>query len=430
MPRVLLLATTTGYQTRAFDEAAARLGVELTLATDRCNVLDDPWRDRAIAIRFHDEPASTDTLVSAAAERSFDGILVVGDRPTAIAARVADRLRLKGHPLEGAVAARHKALTRERLREAGLLVPDFFTVPVSGDIRAVARRAVYPAVVKPAALSASRGVIRVDTAVECVAAFERLRAILRQPDILSERNDDHETALVETFVEGREFAVEGLLTDGELEVLAIFDKPDPLDGPFFEETLYVTPSREPPAVQTAIVETIAAAAAAIGLWHGPIHAECRVNDRGGFVREVAARPIGGLCARTLRFVRRGPSGTPPGLVEFEELLLRHALGEPIRSFERESAAAGVMMMPIARRGVLKRVKGIDAARAVAGIEDVRITAKQDQVLVPLPEGSSYLGFLFARAPTPQQVERALRDAHAGLEVVLEPEVRVLQSRHG
>jgi biotin carboxylase len=297
--RVLILATTTGYQTRAFGDAAEQLGVELVFATDRCHLIDDPWQDGAVAIRFYDEDASVSAIVAAAAARPIDGLVVVGDRPTVIAARVAQALGLPWHPPEAAAIATNKLRTRERLRDAGLPVPFFLPTSLSNQQSAISHR--FPCVVKPVALSGSRGVIRANDERELAAAFERLRALMQSPDVRAERNGAHDTALVEAFIPGREYAVEALMHEGTLRVLAIFDKPDPLDGPFFEETIYVTPSSAPGAEQRAIEEAIAHAAAAIGLRHGPIHAECRVNPDGVFVLEVAPRPIGGLCARALRF---------------------------------------------------------------------------------------------------------------------------------
>lgn len=436
MSRVLILATTTGYQTRAFGDAADRLGIELVFATDRCNMLEDPWQDSAIAIRFHEEEQSADAIVAAAATRPIDGILTVGDRPTVIGAYVAQALGLPGHPPEAAAVARHKLFTRERLRERGLLVPWFMAMPVERDPREVVDpRLSYPCVVKPVSLSASRGVMRANSPDELVAAFFRLRALLRSPDIRAERNHAHDTALVEGFIPGREFALEGVLHQGELQVLAVFDKPDPLDGPFFEETIYLTPSTAPAVTEGAIVNAVARAAAAIGLRHGPVHAECRVNEQGVFVLEVAARPIGGLCARALRFERAQASSPAADLMSLEELLLRHALGESPEKWTRESSASGVMMIPIPRRGVFRRVDGIDEARRVAGVDDVRITAKPDQLLVPLPEGASYLGFIFARAAAARDVDAALRSAHARLTFTVDPDLPLsrldpLQSQHG
>ncbi|MGH9141135.1 MAG: ATP-grasp domain-containing protein, partial [Vicinamibacterales bacterium] len=302
MKRVLLLATTTGYQTRAFGEAAARLEVELVFATDRCHLIEDPWQDQAIPIRFYDEDASVAAILESAAIRRLDGLLVVGDRPTVIAARVAERLGLPWHSAEAAAAAGHKQLTRERLRQAGLPVPWFTPAAIADGLSAIDRRSLsYPCVLKPVALSGSRGVMRADDEQGLARAFRRLQSLMRQPDVRAERNDAHAAALVEGFIPGREFALEGLLQHGRLQTLAIFDKPDPLDGPFFEETIYVTPSSASADTQRAIVDGVARAADALGLQHGPVHAECRVNPDGVFVLEVAARPIGGLCARALRF---------------------------------------------------------------------------------------------------------------------------------
>ena len=431
------MAATTGYQTRAFGDAAERLGVDLVYATDRCNVLDDPWQDRAVPVRFSDETRSLATILEATRTRPVDGVLAVGDRPTVLAAHVSAALGLPWHSVDAAAVSRSKQLTRERLREAGLPVPWFVSVPVSIDARTIVPAVTFPCVVKPIALSGSRGVMRANDEGELVAAFYRLRAILQSPDVRGERNADHGTALVEGFIEGREFAVEGLMNQGSLHVLAIFDKPDPLNGPFFEETIYVTPSLAPGGMQTAIVDVVTRAADAIGLTHGPVHAECRANESGVYVLEVAARPIGGLCARALRFSGRESlavssmldASTAP-TISLEELLLRHAIGESPSDWTRETAASGAMMIAIPRRGVLRDVSGIDEARAVVGVFDLRITAKTDQVLVPLPEGASYLGFIFARGDTSSEVEQALRKAHACLEFAIDPEVPMLQSRNG
>lgn len=430
MSRVLVLATTTGYQTRAFGEAAERLGTELVFATDRCHMIEDPWRDQAIPIRFHEAAAAVADILESARSRPLDGILVVGDRPTVIGARVGQALGLAGHSPEAAAIARNKQSVRERLRQAGLPVPWFVPTTIQADPRDIARFVQYPAVLKPVALSGSRGVMRADDPEAFVAAFTRLRILLQSPDVRGERSDAHDVVLAEGFIPGREYALEGLLHHGQLHVLALFDKPDPLDGPFFEETIYVTPSAAGSREQAAIADAIARAAEAIGLAHGPVHAECRVNDQGVFVLEVAARPIGGLCARALRFEERGREslvGAPP--IALEELLLRHALGESPEKWGRESFASGVMMIPIPHRGVFRHAHGVDEARAVAGIDDIRITAKVDQVLIPLPEGASYLGFIFARGDEPGEVDRALRAAHARLSFAIDPEIRVVSYNH-
>jgi biotin carboxylase len=432
VPRILLLATTTGYQTRAFGEAAERLGVDLVFATDRCHQLDDPWQDRALPVRFYDEHGSTASILDASSASPLDGVVAVGDRPTVIAARVLEALGLPGHPPAAAMTARNKLLSRERFRDAGLPVPAFVAAKLSSDPHALAESLTFPCVIKPLELSGSRGVMRVDSRHDLVAAFYRLRALLQSPDIRAERRDDDDTALIEGFIEGAELALEGVMNHGRLQVLALFDKPDPLDGPFFEETIYVTPTARAADTRLAIEHAVSRAARAIGLRHGPVHAECRVNARGVFVLEVAARPIGGLCARSLRFVNKRTSSDTGAqvLIPLEELLLRHALGESTTAWQRENCASGVMMIPIPRRGIFRRVEGLDQARRVNGINDLRITAKTDQVLTPLPEGASYLGFIFAHGPTPEAVTERLRQAHSRLGFTIDQEVPVLQSRHG
>ena len=402
---ILLVASTTGYQTRMFAEAAKRLGFQLTLATDRCHVLDDPWGDNAIAVRFED-PYGAAEAIARASGGTFGGLIAVGDRPAYIAALAAERLGLLYHPPAAVEASRNKYLARERFRGAGLLAPRYTRIPLDADWRAAALDARYPCVLKPLGLSASRGVIRANDASQFGAAFERIKKLLATPDIARLRDWQDRYLQAEDFIPGREFALEGLLTAGRLRLLALFDKPDPLDGPFFEETIYTTPSRAAEKTQTAIIETTARAIAALGLTHGPVHAEMRVNARGVWMLEIAARPIGGLCARALRF-------SPE--VSLEEIILRHAMGEEIGPLEPKRPASGVMMVPIPREGVYESVSGIEEAAAVPGIEDVVITAKMGQRLIPLPEGASYLGFLFARARTPAEVEDALRNAHAQLE---------------
>jgi len=404
--RVLILSTTTGYQLRSFGDAAVRAGIDLMFATDCCHQLDDPWRDGAVAVRFHEEDASLRAIVDAARVRPLDGVIAVGDRPVVLAARVAEALGVRGNTPAAAAASVNKSVARSRLAGAGLPVPWFFEADPAADISADPRLQ-FPCVVKPLGLSGSRGVIRANDPAELDAARRRLRALLSRPDVRAIRSGLGDTILVEGFIEGREFAIEGVMTDGALRILAVFDKPDPLDGPFFEETIYVTPTDRGPGEQQAVIEHIGRGAAALGLANGPVHAECRVGPGGIFILEIAARPIGGLCSRVLRFTAHGESGD----VSLEEVLLRHAVGEDLSRYERESRSAGVMMIPIPKRGTLKRVTGLDAATAVTGVDDVRITAKTDQLLEPLPEGASYLGFIFARGAGSKEVLGALKEAH-------------------
>ena len=412
--RVLLLATTTGYQTRMFADAASRLGIELLYATDRCDHLENPWRDNAIPVRFHEEWRSVDSILKAVDQNPPDAVIAVGDRPTVMAAYLTRLLGLPGHPPEAATAARDKRLTREKLKAAGLPTPSYITVPMLIDPSALLDQMEMPVVVKPTVLSASRGVIRADDALSFVTAFDRVRRLLQSKEVRELRDPEADVIQIEEYIPGVEYALEGVLENGRLTTLALFDKPDPLDGPFFEETIYVTPSRATAVTQRRIEQAVAEAIRALGLHHGPVHAECRVNARGVYVLEVAARPIGGLCAKALRFEKAGIS------IAFEEYLLRHALGEPMAGWLREAAASAVMMIPIPRSGVYRSVDGVEIAAEVDGVDAVHITAKADQRFLALPEGASYLGFIFARSATPGAAERAVRDAHARLRFTIDP----------
>ena len=324
------------------------------------------------------------------ARTPLDAIVAVDDGGTRAAAAAAERLGLRGNPPDAVARARDKAAMREAFAAAGVLQPRWS--------RDGPDAVGFPCVVKPLTLAGSQGVIRADDSAEAARAADRIRTIVGNPDA---------ELLFEEFVPGDEVAVEALLHDGELEVLAVFDKPDPLDGPYFEETIYVTPSRKPPAILEQVERRTAEAAAALGLREGPIHAEMRLNDRGVTVLELAARSIGGLCARSLRF----------GLgTSLEEVILRHALGLPLEHLKREDRASGVMMLPIPKRGTLREVRGQDEARAVLGIAGLEISIARGKPVTPLPEGDRYLGFLFAKAETPQEVESALREAHSRLSV--------------
>jgi biotin carboxylase len=404
MARLLLLLPTRTYRTQAFVDAARKLGVDLVCASERPSTLEELAPDTLLTVDFADLDATAARVAEWSGPRPLDAVVGVDDLTTTAAAAIAERLGLRASPLAAVTAARNKYEMRQCLAAAGVPVPRFRRIALGEDPFLSARGVTFPCVLKPLALSASRGVIRANTIDQFVAAFHRIGAILRRDDV-AVTGEAARSLLAEQFVPGLEVALEGLLMGGRLHTLALFDKPDPLDGPFFEETIYVTPSRLPEAVQRRIVAVAAEACAALGLTEGPVHAEVRVNDDGPWVIEVAARSIGGLCSRTLRF------GTGLSL---EELILRHALGWPIDSLARERRPAGVMMIPIPRAGRLEAVHGQAQAEAVDGIEEVVISAHLGQDLVPLPEGWQYLGFIFARADSPDAVDKALREAHAHL----------------
>jgi len=408
--RVLVLASAHSYRLEAFHAAAERLGVAVVHGVDAPPAFAGAG-DTVLRLDFRDWRRATRQVVRAARAQPFQAVIPTDDASVTLAARLADALRLPHNSIESAELTRDKCLMRQRMVEAQLLTPWFRLFSTADDPAQVAAEVRYPCVIKPTCLSGSRGVIRADNPGQLVAAFERVRNLLETVGAPA--------ILVEGYILGREYALEGLLRQGELSVLALFDKPDPLEGPFFEETIYVTPSRESRAVQAAIQDCVARAARALGLREGAVHGEVRVNAYGAWLVEVAGRSIGGLCAQTLRFTQRAD-------VTLEELILRQALGWKIESVEREGRAGGVMMIPIPGAGTLLGWQGEDEARKVPGIESIEITARPNYPLVPLPEGEAYLGFIFARAGSPDEVERALRAAHRRLSFQIEAPLEILK----
>jgi phosphoribosylaminoimidazole carboxylase (NCAIR synthetase) len=386
-------------------EAARRLQIDLTVASEQPSTFERARPDALLTLDF-DHPTRASKQVLEFAERfPVDAAVGVEDNTVVLATHINGALGRTSNSIEAAKAARDKFLQRTLLGSAGLPVPRFDLQSIGKELETAAQQASYPCVVKPLRLSASRGVIRADNPVEFIAAVQRLGAILDS----CTREAEY---LVEAFVPGYEVALEGLLVGGELHVLALFDKPDPLDGPFFEETIYVTPSRHPQAEQAALIECTRQAASALGLQEGPVHAELRFNEQGTWLIELAARPIGGRCSAVLRF--------GDGSISLEEIVLRHALGMPLPSLERERSAAAVMMIPVPGGGVLEDVSGVDDAKRVPGVDDVVITAHRGETLVPWPEGSRYPGFIFARCATPGLAEHAVREAHRRLRFVIRP----------
>ena len=411
MHRLLLLMSTTTYRAGAFLEAAQRLGVPAVVGSDHPQVLEAANPAGHLTIDFGAPEEAAQAIVAFARGVPIRAVIAADDDGVVLASRAAAALGLPHNPVGAVAAARNKLQMREVLAKAGLPSPRFAAFSIEENPERVARRVTFPCVLKPLFLSASRGVIRANDPADFVAAFRRIEAILRRPEVAAQGGAPARRILVERYLPGIEVALEGLLTKGELRVLALFDKPDPLEGPFFEETIYVTPSRMPATAQESIVACAAAAVAALGLTHGPVHAELRWNEEGPWILEIAPRSIGGLCSRVLRF----GAG-----ISLEELLLRHALGSDVDSLAREERAAGVMMVPIPRAGILSEVRGQEEARAVPGVEEILLTIPVGQPVVPLPEGSRYLGFIFARDDSPERVEAALREAHRRLTFTIAP----------
>jgi len=407
MARVMLLIPSRSYRAPDFMEAAAKLGVEVVVGSDVRSPIEELRDGRVLGLDFVHPEVGAGEIERFAEQYPLDTIVAVDDGGALIAARASRRLELPYNSVASVEATRNKALLRERIATAGIDSPEYHVLETWDDPWLAAKALTYPVVLKPLALSASKGVIRADDADEFVVAFERVRAILASRDSLDECGVElADRVLVEEYIPGIEVSLEGVLDGGRLRVLAIFDKPDPLVGPYFEETIYVTPSRVAKDDQARVIETTERACRALGLEEGPVHAELRLNSDGVYPVDIAARSIGGLCSRTLSF------GTGMSL---EELLLRHAIGAEVPSYERQASAAGVMMIPIPVAGTLRGVTGQAEAEAVPLIESVTISLHVGGMAVPLPEGSEYLGFIFARGESAADVEAALREAHGRLD---------------
>lgn len=403
--RVLLFAHHNSYRISAYSEAARTLGIELTVASEGTHSLV-PEAVAGLQVDLQAPTATIELVLAEARRRPFAGVVAADDGTVELASRVARALGLPHNSPQAARISRRKDLARATLAAAGIPVPRFRRLDLSAHLASQIAGLTYPCVAKPLALAGSRGVIRANNPQELIAACHRIAVIIQ-----SERDDEERRhVLIEEFIPGNEVAVEGLLDAGELTVLALFDKPEPLNGPYFEESYYVTPSRLHRAVQNRIHQRLKDACTAYGLHEGPVHAELRLNQGDAWILEVAARTIGGDCARLLKF------GAGRSL---EELVLRRAIGQPLAPAAVQNAA-GVMMIPTPRAGVLRRVEGILAARKVTYIEDVTIAICEGHELIPLPEGGRYVGFIFARAPTPEAVEQALRQAYQSLNIVVAP----------
>ncbi|HTC67452.1 MAG TPA: ATP-grasp domain-containing protein [Candidatus Acidoferrum sp.] len=438
--RLLLFTNKLGYQTRSFEEAARKHATEIIYVTDRCHQLEDPWGDRAIAVHFESSRSAAADVVAALNGKSVDGILALGDSPSVAAAYTSRELGIPYNHPASVEACRSKLRMREVFRETGLKTPWFRTINLDPLPEPALLGISYPCVLKPLSLSASRGVIRANNLDEFVSAAQRIRKLFASPEIRATREAHLDQILVEAYIPGREVAVEGLLTDGVLKILAIFDKPDPLEGPYFEETIYLTPSNLTASQQLAIQKCAQDCARAIGLTRGPVHAEFRIHgdaaeEKEVWPLEIAARPIGGLCARALRFVENEnqtiekKNANAQASIGLEELLLLHSLNVPVNTWVRERMASGVMMIPVPGSGILESVQGEEAARETPGITGLLITARLHDYIEAWPEGASYLGFLFAAAETPGKVEQALRAAHAKLRFRMTPRLPVQHPAH-
>ncbi len=406
--RLLLVIPSTTYRTHDFMAAAGKLDIDLVVASNHNQAMSALIPDSTLALDFARLGEVRKRARLFAARKPIEVVLGVDDQSAYIAAVIAGELGLPHNPVSALEAARNKHRMREALSRAGLPSPRFQLFPLHKKIERIAGSLKFPCVVKPTFLSASRGVSRVNSANELSKALAAVRQLMEVPEVRDRAyKKETDQVLIEEYIPGAESALEGLLIDGELKTLAIFDKPDPLEGPYFVETIYVTPSRLPAYVQRELIHTVQRAARALGLRNGPVHAEVRINDKGAYLIEIAARSIGGLCSRSLRF---------EGGMTLEELILRQAIGEDVRHIQRESHASGVMMIPIPGAGVLHSVEGVEEAKKVEGVEELIISIPNRRPVQPMPKGGRYLGFIFARGDLPESVESSLRKAHQKLNI--------------
>lgn len=413
MKHILLLLPTTSYRNNDFLAAADALNAEIISAADYCHQLAPQWGLTPIMSVHFDMPEQAAGTILQALTRKPEAVLAVDDHGLELAALLNERLGLTGNKPQAVRRLRDKLAFRKLLSAHGFNCPEFHHLPDNDDPAALIPRLRFPVVVKARRLSASRGVIRADNPQQYLQAITRVRAIQNKAD----RDAAALGLVIESFIPGTEYALEGILEDGHLKTLALFDKPDRLDGPYFEETLYVTPSRLPRKTQDEIQQTVQRACNVAGLTTGPTHAEMRLNSAGIWLLEIAARSIGGLCGRVLRHTLG---------MSIEELILRHALGEKLPAPDFD-CAAGVMMIPIPMRGIYQGVRNLDLAGKLPGIADIQITTEIGHIVIPPPEGASYLGFIFASAANPQEVESVIRSAHRCLQFDIQPEFQVVES---
>jgi biotin carboxylase len=413
MSRVMLVLPTETYRATAFLRAAGTLRLEVVVASNEAPTLASLMDGHVLTLDLRHPEDSADRAAAFAERWPIDAVVGVDESSVVTAAHVAERLETpRRNPAASVEMTRDKRLLRRRLTAAGVRQPRFFATDIDASVEVIdeaVSQVGLPCVIKPVDLAASRGVIRADTRTEVASAVRRVGTLLR--DICT----DGMTAplLLEEYVDGVEVAVEGLVRDGVLEVIALFDKPDPLVGPFFEETLYVTPSRLDEAAQRAAGQAVREAVRALGIHHGPIHAEVRLVSGNAVVIEVAARSIGGLCSQVLRL---SCDDAPSDERSLEEVILRQACALPLGAVHMIDAACGVLMLPIPSAGTLRAVGGVDRASSVSGITGVTLAVPIGQPVIPLPEGDRYLGFIFARGETAAGVESALRQAQSLLDI--------------
>ncbi len=403
--RLLLISNHNSYRIAPYIKAATRLGLSVTIASEGKHSLVTEVAN-GLHLDFNAPDEAVKQIVEQHNREAFSGILGSDDQTVALAARAAEALSLPHNPPQAAQCTQRKDLARASLSLAGCPVPLNCLLDLSLPVEKQMAGLPWPCVLKPLAMSASRGVIRADNEQQFLDACQTLRPILASA--ANEFEQSH--ILIEAYIDGIEIAYEGYLDNGKLHTITVFDKPDPLVGPYFEETIYVTPSSLNDKLLAKLEDILQKACDAYQLRTGPVHAECRIDrDNNIWILEIASRTIGGDCARVLDSEN----------FNIEELAILLATGQPV-SVSQPDYARGVMMIPVRQKGLLKRVEGLLAARNTEHIDKVDIIIRQGHELIPLPEGNQYLGYIFAHAETTDKVVAAIRQAYAQLNFVTSP----------
>ncbi len=402
---VLLIAPSGSYRIPPYIEAAKALGIGLLVVSNSKHSLVSEVA-KGISVDFDDLRLAREIILSEIKGLKILSVLATDDICVGLSSQIAQQLGLPQNNPSAARLTHRKDLAREALQLAGCNTPEFQVIKLI-DASNLSKSINYPVVIKPLSLSASRGVIRANDAAEFVQACRRIDSIL---EYTGQSGYERNQVLVEAYLDGAEFAVEGIIIAGEFHLLMIFDKPEPLIGPFFEETYYLTPSQLESAQIQELINEVSRCCHAYNLTHGPVHAEARITQTGVVLLELAARTIGGQCGQLIEFST---------CQKLEELVILGMCGiKPELPSSVESA--GVLMIPVAKSGLLKRVEGMTDALQVEFIRDIEIHIQAGYELIPLPEGSSYLGFIFAQAPSYQQTYDALKKAYDKLNFVTQP----------
>jgi len=407
---VILIIPSASYRTSAFINAVEKLDLKVLVISDKSQVFSGKYPDNLMIMNFHHWKDRLDEISEWSERNGLKAVIGVDEESIVLAANISKYLKVEHNPVESVLLTKDKYLMRIELKKAGVNSPWFKRFSIHDSPNKKINEICFPCVIKPTFLSASRGVIRVNTIKELSNGFETLSELLSLEELRKRGGEQSDWILVEEYIPGKEVAIEGIVSEGKLKVLAVFDKPEPLVGPIFEETIIVTPSILPKKTLYSLFETAQIAVNALGIVKGPVHIEIRINSSGNYILECASRSIGGICSNVLEF-QDGMS--------LEELILRSYLGRNVEKTKLTDTAKGVMMMPNEKRGILKEIIGVEDALNVKGVTDLQITLKPGEKLEPLPKGDRYLGFIFAEDKDQELVIKALKNAWSKIAVVLE-----------